>query len=1067
MGLILGVAACSGGGDDASTEPPGIVPPTPSSPPSSGSNSAPVIETSAISGLANIALSTSIAASDADGDAISFSLIESPDWLSVNASGATSGTPSASDIGASTIVVEASDGTDATRAEIRLNVTSDPVEQALRTGDYTIIAAESDLTPAGALLEEFERIRAQNNADIATLFQLSANGSARTDSLTEVTWELSNQAALLSPEFGGTAPFLVSNASRDPANAENAETLGVFGRTDNSRFIALGDNPMRAADLDPSVINQDMQQLMQNMVAWLLGSDPNSGFNVVLANLPDRASFPDESTTRSWLTATFGDAVSLNSEGDCDGLDLQTCLTDETDMIVISQDIRDAETASAVRAQVEQAMADGVAVFYLHAFQNRQALGTELFEMFNVGYLSNNTRPQAFASEASPIGVLQDWQPDELAQIENLIDNIERENLDFDLTACQQYWECTENASFTNEVAVPLLVSRLLTSTFDTNKTRPFPATRANRLSGLLLLTGDDYRNQTEFPMRKGETPSTDIIRAMFGDLTAIIHRDSNPIAALGPYSREQFRSDLLGNETLNLESQHSFRTTGLYAVPGETVTVTRTDSSDVDVRLRVQSVREHASAPFRAEYNRPLILSSNRLLIEPGETLQFTSAFGGPVHAHFSADGQEVELDFQNVGKHPVWRGPADTQAFLNALTLDAFDWAEFVTPYFEIHSSAEKMRETLDENHISGPSDLADLTDEYVRDWPHWLAGWEGPGISNNPDLRDFANRNGLTIRTTSIVKHMNADRPACTQSSPHCSGTSGNPYDALWSYDPLNVGDLHELGHGLEFRARHHFEGGDATHSTTNLYAFHTQYRYFSDTGVAAFRCPGLPHGDLFETIQDSRSRSDPAQYMLDQDLSTQNQQITMFVQLLAALENQGAFDDGWAMMPRLNLVTREFQSSDNDTLWAAKAAGLGFEGFDRDAAFSLSQNDWLLIALSWSEQRDLRSYLEMWGYTYSEMALNHVASLGLPSLSPAYYAIGTDQHCRGLDHPELPIDGVTSWSSKALANKPSAFTSDYLRFDHGGTCTLEAHTNSSIPPLSVGLQGKLERFREHAR
>ena len=103
MGLLLGLAPCSGGGgDDTPIDPPGVaqVPP-----PSTQSNSAPIIETPTIFGLENVALSATISASDADGDAISFSLIESPDWLSVNASGAASGTPGSADAGSSTISI--------------------------------------------------------------------------------------------------------------------------------------------------------------------------------------------------------------------------------------------------------------------------------------------------------------------------------------------------------------------------------------------------------------------------------------------------------------------------------------------------------------------------------------------------------------------------------------------------------------------------------------------------------------------------------------------------------------------------------------------------------------------------------------------------------------------------------------------------------------------------------------------------------------------------------------------------------------------------------------------------
>ncbi|MEO1188603.1 MAG: hypothetical protein AAFW60_05990 [Pseudomonadota bacterium] len=179
------------------------------------------------------------------------------------------------------------------------------------------------------------------------------------------------------------------------------------------------------------------------------------------------------------------------------------------------------------------------------------------------------------------------------------------------------------------------------------------------------------------------------------------------------------------------------------------------------------------------------------------------------------------------------------------------------------------------------------------------------------------------------------------------------------------------------------------------------------------------------------------------MRDANLSSFSEQSAMFLQLFAALETQGVLDDGWLMMPRLNLVTREFQNSNNDAAWAEKADGLGFGGMDRATAFSLSQNDWLLIALSWASQRDLRAYLDMWGYIYSDEALDHVASLGLPQLRPAYYGISTRGHCFGLTHNELPIDGRTNFSTSSASAKIAAFTPAYFTFtehEHTEMCAL---------------------------
>lgn len=1054
--LAMTLVACTAGEDgemDADTPPAGTEdsdtqgtpPSTPPTTPPSETNAAPVITTETITGQEGTPLDTTLRATDEDGDTLSFALVDGPKWLRIGAGGSVTGTPGGSDIGEDPITVSASDGTNTTEAEIDLEIAYDPIEQALRTGDYTFITEETDLTPPQAFLADIERIREQNNDDIAAIFELGGNGQALANSLTNVTWHYGERGRFYAPGSGGSMPLIYANtdANGDPFETEFA--IAIIGRYETARFAVLGENPFRQQALDETAVNDDMQGVLENLTAWLLNADPQDGFNVVLAHLAEDSNFADESITRDWLTQTFGDAVSYNTAGACDGAGLDACISDETGLIILSQEVSSSDDPSEITARIEQALNEGIPVLYVHSRTNINAIESQLLDILGLSNAGRNTLPRATLG-FSPVDVLADWQPDFIAEYETLVERIEGDDLDYDISLCTQYWPCIENTALNEEVAVPLQSLRTEMNALHNLEGSAFPTPNAFRWHGLLALTGDYYRSLTTYPIAKTRASSLEAVRSIFGDVTAIITRDINPAANLGTYGRSEFPAHLRTDKTVEMTTQRPFRTTGVYAIPGETVTVTRTDESDITVSLKVHSIRESANAPFRNEYDRPINLSSRSLTIDPGETLSFTSAYGGPIHAFFSVTGEDISFEFENIGEHPVWRGPEDSSTFLNTLGANEYDWVEFVTPYFEVHSTHEKMLETFDLNYASTPSDLADMIETYIRDWPHWFAGLEGPGISQNADLRAFANTHGLTISTVDAIKHMNADRPHCLQSAPRCAGTSGNPYDALWFFDPIYIGDLHELGHGLEFRGRHHFEGGDPTHSTTNLYSFHTSYRYNQATGGTNFACFSLPYESLYSTIQDSQLRADPAQYMRDANLSSAGQQMAMFVQLLAALETQGVFDDGWLMMPRLNLVTREFQTSNNDTAWATKAEGLGFGGMDRETAFSLSQNDWLLIALSWSAQRDLRAYLDMWGYIYSDDALAHVASLGLPRLQPAYYGIDSRGHCFGLTHNELPIDGRTAFSTSSASAKVAAFTPDYFTFsqhEHGEMCSLGDH------------------------
>ncbi|MEO1188199.1 MAG: ImpA family metalloprotease, partial [Pseudomonadota bacterium] len=837
LSLALVLAACTAGEDgevDTDMTPPSIMDPDtppstpPETPPGSDSNGAPVITTESISGQEGVALETTLRATEEDGDAITFALVEGPEWLHVSTSGAVTGTPGALDIGDSSITVSASDGEATTEAELDLEIAYDPIEQALRTGDYTIITNETELTLFEAMQQDTARTRERNNADIAEIFELGSDGQPTSDSLTNVTWEYGTNAIFFNPSYSGSTPLLLANTASNGQALESPPIVAAIGRHENARFAVLGDNPFRLAALDATTVSEDMHRLMENMIAWLIDADPHDGLNVVIANLPESGAYRDQSATQNWLSDRFGDAVSYNSIASCESTNFESCITEDTDLVFVSRAARTVNDPQLLRDGAERAMREGIPVVYVHALGNTNPITSNLMSLFGLG---QNTRNNAghMTSEFSPVGILADWESPEVSVLESLIEQIERNDLSYDLSPCRQYWRCPENTDFAENVTSHLSDLQDQLDALNSQPSGAFPVSTGRRWLGFSVLLGDYYRSLTNYPMSKSNTPSRDIVRAFFGDLTALIARDLNPAANLGTFGRSEFPEYLRTDKTVEMVTQRPFRTTGVYAFPGETVTVTRTDESDVTVELKVHSVRENASAPFRDDYDRPLILSSRRMPIEPGQTLTLTSAFGGPIHAFFNADGEEISLDFENVGEHPVWRGPDDTSAFLNGLDANEYDWAEFVTPRFEIHSTRSKMLDTLDLFHIRTPGELLEMTNIYMRDWPHWLAGFEGPGISENPDLRAFANANGLTISTTTNVKHMNADRPACTSSAPNCAGTSGNPYDALWSFDPLRLGDLHELGHGLEFRARHHFQGGDSTHSTTNLYSFHTSYRY----------------------------------------------------------------------------------------------------------------------------------------------------------------------------------------------------------------------------------------------
>ena len=326
-------------------------------------------------------------------------------------------------------------------------------------------------------------------------------------------------------------------------------------------------------------------------------------------------------------------------------------------------------------------------------------------------------------------------------------------------------------------------------------------------------------------------------------------------------------------------------------------------------------------------------------------------------------------------------------------------------------MHSTLEKMRETV--NHPVWPSaaQVAEATQHHLHNLPHVLAGLKGDGIDVVPEIHDFAATNGLDVHTLTTVKHMNADQATCGY------GCSGNPYDAYWDFNPIGHGDIHELGHGLE-RSRFRYTGQPG-HTGTNPYSYFSKSEFFKETGnTSELGCQNLPYEELFNTVQVSRSQADPAQYMRDQNLTEWNHGAGINLQIMMAAQDLGLLDNGYHLLARQHILDREFNLADNsDDSWAEKKDGLGFGDFTRDAARALSNNDWNLIALSHALNRNLSNYLERWGFELSDTAKAAVADKA--DFPTDFYVAEPQAHCLGFPTEKLPMDGSGTWP---LTSKP---------------------------------------------
>ncbi|MGF1699511.1 ImpA family metalloprotease [Photobacterium makurazakiensis] len=907
----------------------------------------------------------------------------------------------------------------------------DPMEAAIETGNALLIPDRE--TALQSILDEIEVNRHRYLDAKVALFNLAEDGQAKPDgsSLTQITWDPTHDASTFVPTYGVNEAVLMTNDVFVSGKTVYEKAIGVIGETASSKYMILGSNPMRTWQRGFET-NEQTQQFMANSISWLTGKATSdittNGLNVVIAQMENGYYFPDESATRNWLDNRYPDTIAYNPARSCNGTELASCISTNTDLIIISQYLRSGEDAEQITEQIELAQQNGIPVLYLHHDGNQTALGKALFNAFDVSYEWDNYWKKLGLNDfdiTASIGTL----PVDVAKVQTLIQHFLDSSFTIDLSQCNS--SCSNLDNFKAEFQEATTVVRNMTNSFDSNKVNLFEQPDL-RYQKLLILLADHFRQTVVFPMNMKTTDTTTFLQSYYADHVIYNYRPLNPAQLdLGNFSRSNFSHITPSNRTVELLSKANFQSAGVYALPGQTFTVRRIDSqSAATTSIFVNSLRSGASKPFSSGgYIRPKYLQSQHINVLPGETIEFTSPYGGPVQIGFGGDHKlAVEFEFTNIGRHPHWRSESDNVFFEQAFAQGDYDWVEVATPYFEVHSTLSKMKTTLSNTNWSTPFKLSQAINAYIHDYPHVLAGFKGDGVSVIPEIHDFAAQQGWDISTLDIVKHMNADQPTCGY------GCSGNPYDAGWSFNPVGHGDIHELGHGLE-KGRFRFSGWEG-HASTNPYSYYSKSQFFKNTGQAP-SCQKLPFKSMYETLQVAQTQDDPFAYMQQASLTGWNYGVGMYVQMMMAAQNQGELTDGWHLLARLHMLEREFnQAKKNETDWLLKRDSLGFSHYNYDEIKSIANNDWLAVAISFVTRLDFADYLTMWGIEITEKAMQQISQHGYAVVPREYYKADGNDYCLGLDKPTLAINGSMRWSGidpgnniDVALNKPTTISSYY--------------------------------------
>ena len=872
------------------------------------------------------------------------------------------------------------------------------VQKALESGDASMVSDSNEFISASeSLVANFNH---QYN-QIKTHLVQGDNGQP----LNQLHWDPTHDTAIISPTYGYNDTILKTNKAMNENYADQELVIGVAGYTSSqTRYAALASNPFRTKQRFPDSVNEQMETWLKNLLSWTSGTDNPT--KIVLAQLDQSYYFPDDGATRNWIKNTINSEASINEDDACDAGKLKACLEGKPDLLIISQKLNDGDDLNDVVEGLLYAFENQIPVLYLHLDGGMTELGRALFAEMHIQYVGDNYWRKLGLSDWDP-NQLIDQIPDSIVAEQALLKRFKDDSFNVDLKLCDDK-SCSDESLMDVEFYQAANTIRTHLNNLDKQKIDLF-ANSDYEYEKLILLLADSYRQGVNYPMDKNSTERIDFLKSYFSDYVQYQSRSLNPAQpSLGNFSTKTFEDVQLSTKTVTLESKRNFRSAGLYALPGQTIKVTRIDKNDVSTSIAFNSLRSGATHEFSKDggYARPKFLTSVAYPVEHGETITLTSAYGGTLQVHFDKNDIDVELKFENVAQHPVWRSEDDNERFVAELAEAKFDWAELITPGFEVHSKLDKMQTSIGSSDWNQPHDMALATERYMHNFPHALAGFRGPGINEVAEIHTYGDNKGWQVETIDIVKHMNADQATCGY------GCSGNPYDAYWSFHPLGHGDLHELGHGLE-KGRFRFSGWDG-HATTNYYSYYSKSQYYRDTGKES-SCQSLDFKGQYELLQQSRTQPDPNAFMAQQNQTSWSWGARVFIQMMMLAQDQGVLDYGWHMLGRLHLIEREFNRlKSSDELWNTNKQTIGFDSYSRDEANQITNDDWLLIALSYVNERDMRNYLDMWGFSFTDKAKSQVATLSLTPMPLTYFASSNKGYC--VDEfatTPISVDGVTAW------------------------------------------------------
>lgn len=878
---------------------------------------------------------------------------------------------------------------------------------ALTTGDAGAVDSAAALSATVELLQT--QLAAEAATRQAVFSGVSGAGVDWNPSHDSVTFTLLDQ--------GRNRVLLPGNWRYKGTDPATGRVLAVAGTdpTTGARYAAFGGNPLAVRG------NAAMDTVMKNTLGWLTGRSNLSGLKVVTAHLPSTATywFQHEIPTRAWLTAQLP-SVSINGvagaaavDDRCDGNALATCLQG-ADLLVIGRQQGPNQGNSStpdtypagydtrtVMTALKAAQARGVPVLYLHHYRDDNDLSSQLLAHFGLA-INNNYWAQEGLQAFNPATLgASGATTDALA----LLQRLQTGNFSTTFSGCIDDLGkviCEGDAALQSEFNTPAKAMRAALRALDAKGLALFDQP-GYALEKHLVLLGDTWRKAVTYPMDKARDKGA-FFRAQFSDMTAYINRRHSATAAhQGSFARAIPAATPAVARTVSTTAPATGTRefmTGLYVMPGRTVTLTRSDAAAASVTLGINLLRDTTRLYNTNGYDRPTLLASPRVPLVSGQTVTLTSPFGGPLYLFVNAasGAPAITVQVNGVITHPVLRDmndPAQVAAFKAELDSTPTNWVGITTDFLTVHSNVPHMRSTL-AAHGGDMGLLAQRIGTYMVKDTYELAGFNSAtgGFSLPASVTAFCSTAGWDCTGTQhrrdVMQHVIADTVAACG-----AGCSGNPYDQNWALEPLGWGETHEIGHNLQ-RSRLNIYGGQSTEVSNNIFPLHKQMAFNRATLPASpLKARTDSTATVFNLLKASLQPGASATHVRDAMWSNtayaadNNQRLNFYRQLVEYARHYNAgFGDGWELYTLMHLLERNFSASSTSTNWTTLRDAMGF-GTYASYPSGMDGNDFMLIAASRIIGRDMRPVWALWGVTASPAAAAQVAAYGYPAAEPLLF------------------------------------------------------------------------------